>query len=555
MHTGRAMVAEHADPAPAPAAAVGGPPWLVHIVRSVRARDEACVAPFTVLLHHLDAAARRENRATEELRVLRSQKRDLVRKVSQADGSGAAGTAALTELEEKCRRYDGEMQRWARDQRIHMDTQAELSELKAAHERLQRKHAEATALLSKYGKDRCLRLEAERDAWRKDCEKATAGEQRVVEELLKSKLEVATHVNEKNDLEAALKNAREQLARLLSCESGSPALSDSLTGSALRETTFGMRLDQRAMLQPPSGVFRRLAGIHTGGEVHCVAATHANQSFATGGDDRVVKLWDIASGEEKTHFRGMMGAVLRVYFSPTGDSLVGTTADGTIHVWHVGGQTRKTHTLTGHTNKVTGACFGDERTLVTCSGDKTLKRWDLSRGGVCTKTTMCWSSCQDICGATGGGSTVATGHFDSGLRFWDTRTVNSIEEIKGAHDAAITSTCFSSCGQKVLSSGREGCLKLWDTRMYKAVVEVPLENFNSLMPSSKACLSPDDAYMCIGCQADGTSTHSVVQVYDMQKKLRASLEQHQGDITQVTWCPDGKYLLSASRDGDVVLWK
>jgi WD40 repeat protein len=58
--------------------------------------------------------------------------------------------------------------------------------------------------------------------------------------------------------------------------------------------------------------------------------------LARAGDDRVIRVWDIWSGEELGQFTGHRGAIVTLTFSPEGRRLVTTSTDSTALVWDAG---------------------------------------------------------------------------------------------------------------------------------------------------------------------------------------------------------------------------
>lgn len=80
------------------------------------------------------------------------------------------------------------------------------------------------------------------------------------------------------------------------------------------------------------------------GGISGVTSTMAGQFVATGGRDKVIKIWDSMSGQ-----------CLK--------------------------------TFSGHDNWIRGLCWSpDGHFLLSCSDDKTIKVWDLKAGGRCSKT-------------------------------------------------------------------------------------------------------------------------------------------------------------------------
>ncbi|TYZ66415.1 hypothetical protein PybrP1_001311 [[Pythium] brassicae (nom. inval.)] len=70
-------------------------------------------------------------------------------------------------------------------------------------------------------------------------------------------------------------------------------------------------------------------------EATCIAVAHGLGVFATGGNDRVVKLWDFDSGELLMDGVGHSGGVRGLAFSPDDRQLVSAGDDGSIFIWNV----------------------------------------------------------------------------------------------------------------------------------------------------------------------------------------------------------------------------
>lgn len=88
------------------------------------------------------------------------------------------------------------------------------------------------------------------------------------------------------------------------------------------------------------------------------------------------------------------------------------------------------YTLTGHSGKVMAAKFlGDPSRVVTGSHDATLKIWDL-KSKACIETKFAGSRCNDLVTTDGSGSTIISGHYDKKIRFWDTHTYSSVNDIE-----------------------------------------------------------------------------------------------------------------------------
>ncbi|XP_076467874.1 pleiotropic regulator 1-like [Babylonia areolata] len=177
---------------------------------------------------------------------------------------------------------------------------------------------------------------------------------------------------------------------------------------------------------PPWKLYRVISG-HLGW-VRCIAMEPGNEWFVTGAADRVIKIWDLASGtlklsltghvstvrgvavsarqpylfscgedkmvrcwdleQNKTvrHYHGHLSACYDLDLHPTIDVLVTCGRDATIRVWDIR-MKACIHTLAGHTNTVASVkCQAADPQIISGSHDCTVRLWDLAAGR--TKATL-----------------------------------------------------------------------------------------------------------------------------------------------------------------------
>ena len=165
--------------------------------------------------------------------------------------------------------------------------------------------------------------------------------------------------------------------------------------------------------------------------VRSVAFSEDGKQLVSGGDDKVVKTWNIITGASKT-LKGHNGWVQSVAFSPDGKVVASGSFDSTVKIWNA--ETgEEEHNLTGHDAWVRDVVFSpDGKMLATCGDDKQIKLWNVATGE-CVKTM--------------------TGH---------ERWVNDVQ--------------FSEDGKQLTSTGGDGTEKVWDIDTERCLTTIQEQN-------------------------------------------------------------------------------
>jgi WD40 repeat protein len=259
----------------------------------------------------------------------------------------------------------------------------------------------------------------------------------------------------------------------------------------------------------------RLRG-HTGA-VTAVAFSADDRLLASASADKRVKLWDVASGKEVRTLKGHMARVTGLAFSPDGRRLVSAGADRTVRVWDTA-TGRQLRALEGHQAPVTSVAFSPD------------------------------------------GRHLASGSEDRAVRIWDADTGRMVFEFKG-HQAPVRAVAFSPDGKRVGSvsqsnslpeKGISGEAVVWDT--FGGKIHLKQEgNWRSL------AFSPDSRYVAAAevLQRSGGNrdTKFSVRIWAFDGwRGAARLEGHRDVITQISFSPDSKQLVSSSLDQTVKVW-
>ena len=226
------------------------------------------------------------------------------------------------------------------------------------------------------------------------------------------------------------------------------------------------------------------------------------QTIASGGEDKIVKLWDRTTGQLKLTLTGHAGAVRALAFAPDGKTIASAGDEKTIVLWDP--RTGKaTSTLKGHEAAIRTLAFapGNLGLLASGSDDRTVRLW-----------------------APGNQS--------------EPRTLFS-------HAGVVRALAFAPDGSVLASAGEDGVVQLWDLK----------ENRSRLMLKGHEGPVWGLAYSPAGRTLVSIGANETAIVWDpVLGKIRSTLTSHQRDITCLAIDPLGNDLITGSSDTSLLRW-
>ncbi|XP_028276052.1 ATG16 autophagy related 16-like 2 [Parambassis ranga] len=281
--------------------------------------------------------------------------------------------------------------------------------------------------------------------------------------------------------------------------------------------------------------------------INAVRFSSSSNILATGGTDRVIKLWELRAGSlaHRASLDGSTSGITSIEFDPTGRRVLAASYDKSAMLWQLDDSVPKV-TLTGHSRKVTAAKFSSSiHQVVTGGADRTIRLWDAHRAA-CVQLVDVASYCSDLVCSE---NCIISGHYDCKLRVWDTRAASCVQELPA--QGRVTSLDLSPDHRQLLSCCRDDCLQLVDLRRWSNDrVCFRADGFKCGSDSTKAVISPDGCYLAAG-SADGAVYIWNVSTDSLETRLP---DRHSSSISALSWSLSGEYVVSVDKSRRAVLW-
>lgn len=196
--------------------------------------------------------------------------------------------------------------------------------------------------------------------------------------------------------------------------------------------------------------------------VKCLEFSPDARKAASGGVDKTVRLWDMASGQELHRFEGHDDNVTALAFSPVGSRLASGSSDKTIRIWDLESG-REIKVLKGHENIVTCLAFSATGRLLASGGyDGTIRIWDLGSGKAIKILTDKDPGTIRALSFLPGESKVVSGGSDRLLTVWSIESGAPVKKLSG-HKGDILSVAVSADGSRIISASRDLTARIWST--------------------------------------------------------------------------------------------
>lgn len=275
---------------------------------------------------------------------------------------------------------------------------------------------------------------------------------------------------------------------------------------------LALLLSPAALAEKPSPA--RTVGTHAGG-IASVDYSPDGKLIATGGGDKMIRLWDAAAGKMVREWKGPTsftcavrfshdgktlaaagyetgtgnsiyrfdvatgaelpklpghpsGGARRVAFTPDGKQLVSGGFDGHVRVWDLATQ-KELRAFKVESGTVYGLSLSADGKLVATAGRDGLKLWDVVTGKEQPREAMARHSCVAVAFAPDG-KLVASGDGER-VKLWEVVTGKEVADLKG-FKGELSQVVFSRDGRRLYTASYDRFVRVWDVRSGKLIHEV-----------------------------------------------------------------------------------
>jgi WD40 repeat protein len=363
---------------------------------------------------------------------------------------------------------------------------------------------------------------------------------------------------------ASMAEVRQALEALATAPPGARRPSSQLLGVGQRPSSSLPPLPtSQRQSAPITASTKHVLAMYRGhmGRINALAWSPDSTEIVSGSADRTAQMWNIVSGKTVWTYETRLKWVLTVDWSPDGRRIVVGGASP-LSWWHnplpvLDAQTgQKVLAYRGHSKWVLVAKWSPNGQSIVSAGGGMFSRWD-DVAYVWNATTgqtlgryrqhenkinaLAWSP---------DGRWIASGSSDETVQVWEATHGLPLTTYRG-HGWIVRSVAWSPDGTRIASAS-DHTVHVWDVQtgtLYLTYAGHSAQHAPMQARVYTLAWSPDGAHLASG------SWNGSVHVWDAQTgEFLFSYGGHSGPVSALAWSPDGRWLASGSADAMVQVW-
>ncbi|MFH1092388.1 MAG: protein kinase, partial [Pseudomonadota bacterium] len=287
---------------------------------------------------------------------------------------------------------------------------------------------------------------------------------------------------------------------------------------------------------------------HTG-NVNSIALNRRGTMALSGGNDRILRVWNVSAGKVLAGLEGHQGPISAVCLSENGRlALSGggdfTSKDYVLRLWDLKGL-RVVRTLRGHEKTVNAVCLSRQGQLALSAGDDhTVRLWDLASSQN-RLTLKAHDAPINAAWLSPDGRFFVSGGSDWKIKLWSAENKRCLRTFSG-HEGRVNSLAVIPAQKQVLSASSDRTLKLWDMASGQAIRTMigHSEEVNAV------AVSLDGRYAVSG------GSDQTLKLWDLENgKCLRTFQGHESWVLTAAFKADGTLAVSGGLDSILRVWQ
>lgn len=287
-----------------------------------------------------------------------------------------------------------------------------------------------------------------------------------------------------------------------------------------------------------------------GARTRCAAFSPDGKILATGGDDALIVLWNLESGQRIGQpLSAHTAPVLSLAFSADGQTLASSSEDQTIRFWNVASR-QPSPVIVRELLTARSLAFHPAANLLAAGGvssRRPLYLIDPATGKPLEQVFVGLTGSVESLAFSPDGKYLAAAGWDRTILVWDSATGRLAGPPLGGHTDTILSIAFSPNGKTIASASADKTIRLWDLTTFR-MSGTPLQGHTNQVTSL--------SFSAVGDLLASASLDGTLRIWDASGRQASPrlLKGHKGDVLQAVFQPKSRLMVSTGEDGAILVW-
>lgn len=279
------------------------------------------------------------------------------------------------------------------------------------------------------------------------------------------------------------------------------------------------------------------------GSVYAVAFSNDGEKIATGGFDKVLRIWSGEKAEVEASREGHTASIRALAFSPDGKQLASAGSDFTVKLWNL--SSNESIDLRGHSKAVRSIAFLGTSRLATAADDGFVRIWNSADREVIHTFGPYPDGALSIA-ASPRGSFVAVGLGNGRIHILDAAEGQTRAVLTGPTDG-VAALAIAPDGRELAAGGFDRVIRLWSAGVKPSSPDAVFPHNSSVRA---VAVTPNGSII-----ATATDDGTIALIDSATGEAKSNWKAHEGQIEDLSFSGDGVHLASAGIDKTAKVWR